>query len=533
MIGAFFVKRTGSLSFVEDVNTGSGIAYAAEIKPDTSVWHGIELDYLRVRKELTVGTTSTGPYIKTAGAAADINNNSTTVQATKVLLTTGMLLSDWRATGDLTKIDGGKIYTGSIITSALAFVPLISAGGTGAIVATINASAEGIRISGSKITIDGNVSFTSGYDPTTKVPAGGAAADVNANLTTISGGKITANSITADRLNVTTLSAITANLGTVTAGTLTSVLMRTAASGARFEFYSAAGIGNTGARVAAYNSLDEEIGCVYAHASDIIYLAAVKSSASVGIITAAGKYIRGDDIYGGFDCSGHLFVLSSLNAGNSKSAPYFTIDGSGAITKVNNVVAAGNTGKVLRSNGISYTPANLALTDLTAITASKIAVTDASGYVTASAIASSELFTPAYGELYDAVSTSTISTNGSTYVKWTGSTVGNCKGVTGSTANDNLTIDSGQGGKYLITYSVTFKANAIDDYYWAINQGGSAVSKTRMVVNATAANTQFNVCGCAIVTLSAGDTIDLGCYATNGRTVTVIYANLSITKLSN
>lgn len=363
MIGAFFVKRTGSLSFVEDVNNGVGISYSAEVISG-NVRHGIELDYLRVRKELTVGTSSSGPYIKTAGAATDINSYSTKIDPTKVQLTVGSTLADWRATGDLTKIDGGKLYTGSVITSALAFTPLISSGGTGAIVATINASAEGIRISGARITIDGNVQFTSGYDPTTKIASGGAAADVNANVTTISGGKITANSITADRLNVSTLSAITANLGTVTAGTLTSVLMRTAASGARFEFYSAAGIGPDGARLSAYNSSGEEIGCLYAHASDIIYLSAIKSTASIGMITAAGKYLRGDDSYGGFECSGNFFSFSSLSAGNTRSAPYFNVDASGQITKVNNITASGNTGKILRSNGASFTPASLTAADV-------------------------------------------------------------------------------------------------------------------------------------------------------------------------
>lgn len=45
-------------------------------------------------------------------------------------------------------------------------------------------------------------------------------ADVNANVTTISGGKITTGSITADKLSVTTLSSITATLGTITSGAI-------------------------------------------------------------------------------------------------------------------------------------------------------------------------------------------------------------------------------------------------------------------------------------------------------------------------
>jgi hypothetical protein len=53
------------------------------------------------------------------------------------------------------------------------------------------------------------------------IVVGNAASDVNAGVTTINGGQITANTITAAKLNVSTLSAITANLGTVTAGELT------------------------------------------------------------------------------------------------------------------------------------------------------------------------------------------------------------------------------------------------------------------------------------------------------------------------
>lgn len=69
---------------------------------------------------------------------------------------------------------------------------------------------------------DGNMianSITlSGY-----VPTGGAAADVNAGATTVSGGKLTAGTVTADKINVSSLSAISANIGTITAGSLSAV----------------------------------------------------------------------------------------------------------------------------------------------------------------------------------------------------------------------------------------------------------------------------------------------------------------------
>lgn len=167
------------------------------------------------------------------------------------------------------------------------------------------------------------------------------------------------------------------------------------------------------------------------------------------------------------------------------------------------------------------------------LTASKILTSDASGKVAASSIASSELFTPAYGELYDAIATSTINTNGSTYVKWSGSTVGDYKNVTGNTTNDYLTVDAGNAGKYYYSYSVTFTANTIGDYYWAILHNASGSAETRKAIYVEGTNLIHTVAGDGILNLSAGDTIGLGCYSNNGRVVTVIYANISITKLSN
>jgi hypothetical protein len=93
-------------------------------------------------------------------------------------------------------IDGTLLVSGSIAASRLNFIPVSSTN----VVASINATAEGIQISGSRIQISGSTTFSSGYDPSTKLAPGSAAGDVNSNTTTINGGKITANSITADKI---------------------------------------------------------------------------------------------------------------------------------------------------------------------------------------------------------------------------------------------------------------------------------------------------------------------------------------------
>jgi hypothetical protein len=59
-------------------------------------------------------------------------------------------------------------YISSLSVNALNFIPLESAGNKNAIVATMNASSEGLKISASLIEINGTVTFSSGYDPTTK-----------------------------------------------------------------------------------------------------------------------------------------------------------------------------------------------------------------------------------------------------------------------------------------------------------------------------------------------------------------------------
>ena len=88
-----------------------------------------------------------------------------TISAEKILIDGTTYLSNWRKTGDLTKIDGGSIATGSITTAQLNFTPVID----GTIIASINASEEGIQISGEHIAISGSTTFSSGYDPITKV----------------------------------------------------------------------------------------------------------------------------------------------------------------------------------------------------------------------------------------------------------------------------------------------------------------------------------------------------------------------------
>ncbi|WP_254225442.1 tail fiber domain-containing protein [[Clostridium] innocuum] len=107
----------------------------------------------------------------------------------------------------------------------------------GAIISTINQSAEAIKIQASKLELTGYVTMTNlstsgqtsidgGNIKTRTITAAKIASDtitatqIAAN--TITGAKIASKTITADKISVTSLSVLTANLGTVTAGSLTS-----------------------------------------------------------------------------------------------------------------------------------------------------------------------------------------------------------------------------------------------------------------------------------------------------------------------
>ena len=188
--------------------------------------------------------------IAAGGAAADVNASVTTISGGKI--TTG-------------SITAAQIAAGTITATQLNFTPVTATN----VVASINATAEGVRIAGNRIQIDGNVTFSSGYNPTTKADAAAtttalaakadaaamvaalaakaaityvdtalaaavaplaAIAYVDDAVTTIDGGHITTGTINANRIGainlavlqaaVGSLSALSANMGTITAGSI-------------------------------------------------------------------------------------------------------------------------------------------------------------------------------------------------------------------------------------------------------------------------------------------------------------------------
>jgi len=194
-----------------------------------------------------------------------------TLSAEKILIDGDVYLSNWRSATDMTKIDGGNIYTGTVTTTQLSFTPVQNTD----VIAKINASEEGIRIDADNIEISGSTTFASGYDPTGRVLAVGGSYDTassgarvrifpdsNTGIQIIDdsskdvfkamiGGDNVGDVIIGDYSggqgifydkseNKTTfagvLSAAAGTLGEITAGTLTGTVVRTGTTGERIIF---------------------------------------------------------------------------------------------------------------------------------------------------------------------------------------------------------------------------------------------------------------------------------------------------------
>jgi hypothetical protein len=142
----------------------------------------------------------TSNYIKWDGATMTIRGS---LNATDI--TTGYL-------------SAARIDAGTISISQLDFVPVADSN----VIATINASAEGIRIIGNRITIDGTVTFGSGYDPTDVAAASlDKVTYLTSGQTTIAGGQITTGTVTLAKLAFSDLAGLNAGEGAKLSGIAT------------------------------------------------------------------------------------------------------------------------------------------------------------------------------------------------------------------------------------------------------------------------------------------------------------------------
>jgi hypothetical protein len=224
----------------------------------------------------------------------------------------------------------GQLQTEGIADSAVGTTQIADAAITNAKIKSLAAdkittgTLDADRIAASSITTD---KLSASY-----VEVGGAASDVNAGTTTISGGKITATSIEASKLNVSTLSAISADIGTITAGSVTGItitgsLFRTAASGQRIEindnlYASTAALKfvHSGGNIAYfYMSGASEVSFIGSTATDLVLWSNLRLAARIDMLN--NQLLRWKDTDGNFDGfikldSNNNFIISLTSAGD-------------------------------------------------------------------------------------------------------------------------------------------------------------------------------------------------------------------------
>ena len=140
----------------------------------------------------------------------------------------------------------------------------------------------------------------------------------------------------------------------------------------------------------------------------------------------------------------------------------------------------------------------------------------------------------AYGQLYEETPGGTninIATGG-TFVQWVSSTAGLSNLVTLSTANDDITIDAGAGGTYLIVFQVSFTGSTNEIFHWSAFVEGAEVIRAASERRLGPGLDQGSVSGLGIVALVPTDVVDLRVTSTtNTESVTVDHVQLVVARI--
>lgn len=140
----------------------------------------------------------------------------------------------------------------------------------------------------------------------------------------------------------------------------------------------------------------------------------------------------------------------------------------------------------------------------------------------------------AFAGLYeDSAGTAITITTGGTYYQWVSSTVNtNSRGVIASAATDNLTIEAGAAGVYMVSFSLGYTSSAASEKMHVHVFKNTAQVDNIGAESTLAAKTEGTVSGSGLMTLAAGDVLDLRVTAvSNGTIITVVHANLYVVKV--
>lgn len=140
---------------------------------------------------------------------------------------------------------------------------------------------------------------------------------------------------------------------------------------------------------------------------------------------------------------------------------------------------------------------------------------------------------PAYGQLWEHNAGGTVINiaTGGTFVQWVSSTVGEYSLTTPSAGTDNITIDAGSGGMYLVGFHASYTGNANEVFHWAVFVEGVAYHRVASERKAGAGDVGSQS-GIGIVPLAATDVVDLRVTSTNDtKTATVNHVSLTLTRI--
>jgi hypothetical protein len=185
------------------------------------------------------------------------------------------------------------------------------------VISKINLSPESIDIAADRISISGSTTFASGYNPSTKIASGGAAADINNNTTTINGGKITTNTVTLSQLNFTPVqtSNVIASINSSSEGITVNGAKLTINSSTTF----ASGYDPTG-KIASGGA-----------ATDV----------NSNTTTITGSKIRTGVIQSdnwGYSAGSYIDLVNGTLAFGGSNAPKFSVDNAGNMTSISGTI---------------------------------------------------------------------------------------------------------------------------------------------------------------------------------------------------
>jgi hypothetical protein len=317
---------------------------------------GGTLLYYWVKAVNTSGIVSSSYSTVTSCTPRNVTSDDVvTLAGSKVLIDGTTYLSNWRHSSDVTKIDGGDIYTGSVTTTQLNFTPVQGSN----VIASINSSEEGITIDADNLTISAATTFASGYDPTSKTDEVGGTYDSAA-----SGARVRifpSSSVGIQVIDDASNDVFKAEVGGTNVGDVT---IGNYAGGQGVKYDKSAGefsvktsnitLGGTNITVSAIGGLQTALNAVSAAGGGTVFLQPGTYTLTADISIPSGVTLQGisrDDVIIDCDTSYKIKIIGSNNYTTGTAS---VNDGSTSVTGSGTTWTAAMEGRFMYLNGNWY-----------------------------------------------------------------------------------------------------------------------------------------------------------------------------------